>query len=129
AASLALGLSARTIARSQGANDRVVMGVIGAGGMGCSNMKGLLKVPNVEFAAVCDVDEKHVNDGVELITKAGGSAPKVHHDFRELLDRKDIDAVLIATPDHWHAIPFIAACEAGKDIYCEKPISHDLIED
>jgi predicted dehydrogenase len=128
AASLALGLSARTIARSQGANERVVMGVIGSGGMGKSNMSGLLKVPGVEFAAVCDVDEKHAAEGVELVIKAGGKEPKVHRDFREILDRKDIDAVLIATPDHWHAIPFIAACEAGKDIYCEKPISHDLVE-
>lgn len=128
AAALGLGLSARTMARAQGANDRVVMGVIGAGGMGRSNMSGLLKVPGVEFAAVCDVDEKQVNEGIGVITKAGGKEPKVHRDFRELLDRKDIDAVLIATPDHWHAIPFIAACEAGKDIYCEKPISHSLIE-
>jgi predicted dehydrogenase len=127
-AALGLGLSARTMARAQGANERVVLGVIGSGGMGRSNMTGLLKVPGVEFAAVCDVDEKQAAEGVGLITKAGGKEPRVHKDFRELLDRKDIDAVLIATPDHWHAIPFIAACEAGKDIYCEKPISHSLIE-
>ncbi len=127
-AALGLGLSARTWSRAQGANDRVVMGVIGSGGMGRSNMNGLLKVPGVEFAAVCDVDAKQAAEGVGVITKAGGREPQVHRDFRELLDRKDIDAVLIATPDHWHAIPFIAACEAGKDIYCEKPISHSLIE-
>src|SRR5882757_11441369 len=99
-AALGLGLSARTMARAQGANERVVMGVIGSGGMGRSNMGGLLKVPGVEFAAVCDVDEKQANEGVGIITKAGGKEPKVHRDFRELLDRKDIDAVLIATPDH-----------------------------
>ena len=127
-AALGLGLSARTIGRSQGANERVVMGVIGTGGMGKSNMSGLLKVPGVEFAAVCDVDTSQSDKAVALVTKEDRPAPKVYRDFREILDRNDIDAVLIATPDHWHAIPFIAACEAGKDIYCEKPISHDLIE-
>jgi predicted dehydrogenase len=128
AAALGLGLSARTMARAKGANDRIVMGVIGSGGMGVSNMKGLLKVPGVEFAAVCDVDGKQAEKGVGAVIDAGGKAPQVHRDFRELLDRKDLDAVLIATPDHWHALPFIAACEAGKDIYCEKPISHSLVE-
>lgn len=127
-AALGLGLSARTLSRAQGANERVVMGVIGAGGMGRSNMKGLLKVPGVEFALVCDVDKKQAEESVGVVVKEQRPAPQVCSDFREVLDRKDIDAVLIATPDHWHAIPFIAACEAGKDIYCEKPISHSLIE-
>ncbi len=127
-AALGLAMSARSYSQIKGANDRVVMGVIGSGGMGRSNMGGLLKVPGVEFAAVCDVDDKQAREGVGIVTKAGRPAPAVLKDFRALLDRKDIDAVLIATPDHWHALPFIAACEAGKDIYCEKPISHDLIE-
>ena len=128
AATAGLALSARSHSQVKGANERVVMGVIGSGGMGRSNLAGLLKVPGVEFAAVCDVDEKQASEGVGVVTKAGGRAPQVYRDFRAVLDRKDIDAVLIATPDHWHAIPFIAACEAGKDIYCEKPISHSLIE-
>jgi predicted dehydrogenase len=127
-AALGLGLSARVMSRAQGANDKVVMGIIGAGGMGRSNLSGLLKVPGVEFAAVCDVDKAQQDKALEILKKAGQPDPKVYGDFREVLDRKDIDAVLIATPDHWHAIPFIAACEAGKDIYCEKPISHDLME-
>ncbi|MEP6672429.1 MAG: Gfo/Idh/MocA family oxidoreductase [Chthoniobacter sp.] len=128
AAAVGLGLSARVMSRAQGANERVVMGVIGAGGMGRSNLSGLLKVPGVEFAAVCDVDKAQQDKALEILKKEGRPEPKVYGDFREVLDRKDIDAVLIATPDHWHAIPFIAACEAGKDIYCEKPISHDLTE-
>ncbi|MDR3405753.1 MAG: Gfo/Idh/MocA family oxidoreductase [Chthoniobacter sp.] len=128
AAAVGLGLSARVMSRAQGANERVVMGVIGAGGMGRSNLSGLLKVPGVEFAAVCDVDKAQQDKALEILKKEGRPDPKVYGDFREVLDRKDIDAVLIATPDHWHAIPFIAACEAGKDIYCEKPISHDLLE-
>jgi len=127
-AALGLGLSARTISRAQGANERIVMGVIGTGGMGRANMSGLLKVPGVEFAAVCDVDRAQSDKALEILSKEGRPMPKVYRDFREVLDRKDIDAVLIATPDHWHAIPFIAACEAGKDIYCEKPISHDIVE-
>lgn len=127
-AGLGLGLSARSWSRAQGANERVRLGVIGAGSMGRSNMNGLLKVPGVEFVAVCDVDDKQANESAGVVTKAGGAAPQTYRDFRALLDRKDIDGVLIATPDHWHALPFIAACEAGKDIYCEKPISHSLVE-
>jgi predicted dehydrogenase len=128
AATAGLALGPRLLAQSRGANDRVVLGVIGTGGMGRSNMKEFLKLPNVEIAAVCDVDEKMLQEGVGVVTKEGKPAPQQFKDYRALLDRKDIDAVLIATPDHWHALPFIAACEAGKDIYCEKPISHSLVE-
>jgi predicted dehydrogenase len=127
-AGLGLAANPRLWAQSRGANDRVVLGVIGTGGMGRSNMSEFLKLPDVDIAAVCDVDEKMLNEGVGVVTKAGRPAPQTFRDFRALLDRKDIDAVLIATPDHWHAIPFIAACEAGKDIYCEKPVSHSLVE-
>jgi predicted dehydrogenase len=128
AATAGLGLSARSWAQSHGANDRVRLGVIGTGGMGRSNMGEFLKLPNVQIAAVCDVDEKQLTEATGVVTKAGQPAPKHFHDFRALLDQKDLDAVLIATPDHWHAMPFIAACEAGKDIYCEKPISHSFVE-
>ena len=91
-------MSARVMSRAQGANEKVVMGIIGAGGMGRSNMSGLLKVPGVEFAAVCDVDKAQQDKALEILKKAGQPDPKVYGDFREVLDRKDIDAVLIATP-------------------------------
>ncbi|HEU4754156.1 MAG TPA: Gfo/Idh/MocA family oxidoreductase, partial [Armatimonadota bacterium] len=82
----------------------------------------------IPFAAVCDVDETHARQAAEQVSKAQGTTPEIFKDYRKLLERKDIDAVIIATPDHWHALPFIAACEAGKDVYLEKPISHNITE-
>ena len=129
AAGLTVGLSARSYAQSQGANDRIVLGVIGAGGMSRHNVGRFLRMGDaVDFAGVCDVDDKHADEQIAQITTGGRRTPKKYKDFRHLLEDKDINAVLINTPDHWHAIPFIAACEAGKDIYCEKPISHSFVE-
>jgi len=89
---------------------------------------GLLNIfksfPDVRVAAVCDVYEPHARHA----QSAAEGKPEVYHDFRKLLDRKDIDAVVIATPDHWHAIPTILACQAGKDVYCEKPLTHRIVE-
>jgi predicted dehydrogenase len=128
AAGLGIGLSARTYAQSKGANEKIVFGVIGAGGMARHNNSRFMQLPGVEIAAICDVDSKNADQTAAEVVKAGRPEPKKYKDFRDVLDRKDIDAVIINTPDHWHAIPFIAACEAGKDIYCEKPISHSFIE-
>lgn len=125
---LGLALAPRTYAQSKGANDKVIFGMIGCGGMGRHNLRKFMELSGVEIAAVCDVDEKHMNDAADDVVKAGRPAPKKFKDFRKLLEEKEINAVLIGTPDHWHAIPFIAACEAGKDIYCEKPISHSFVE-
>jgi predicted dehydrogenase len=121
-------LGPRAIAQTSGANDRIVLGLIGAGNMGRFNLRQLLDLPGVECAAICDVDAKHAEEGVADVLKKQARAPRVFKDFRQLLGQKDIDAVIIGTPDHWHAIPFIAACEAGKDIYCEKPVSHSFVE-
>jgi predicted dehydrogenase len=126
-ASLGFGLSSRLVAQSIGANDRVVFGLIGCGTMGRENMRHFLQL-NQPVAAVCDVDETHCERAAAEVVKAGQAAPKKFKDFRQLLEQKDINAVIIGTPDHWHALTFIAACEAGKDIYCEKPISHSLVE-
>ena len=128
AAGLTLAFSARSYAQSKGANEKVIFGVIGCGGMGRHNVKQFMKLQNVEFAAVCDVDDKHMDQMIDDIKKENRPAPRKFKDFRQLLDQKEITAVIINTPDHWHAIPFIAACEAGKDIYCEKPISHSFVE-
>lgn len=121
-------LSHRAFAQSKGANDKIVLGLIGAGGMGRSNVQDFMKLPGVAIGAICDVDRNHAEEGADDVFKKQGRAPEIYKDFRALLDRKDIDGVIVATPDHWHAIPFIAACEAGKDIYCEKPVSHSLVE-
>lgn len=121
-------LGPRAFAQAKGANDKIVLGLIGAGIMGRDNLRELLKVPGVECAAVCDVDRGHAEQGVQVALRQQSRRPEVYGDFRRMLERKDIDAVIISTPDHWHALPFIAACEAGKDIFCEKPISHSFVE-
>jgi len=107
-----------------GANERIIMGAIGCGGMGSGDINYFRANPEVEFAAVCDVDRNHLEEAVD---KAGGKAAP-YSDFRKLLERKDIDAVIVATPDHWHALPTILACESGKDVYCEKPLATSIGE-
>ncbi len=124
---LGLALSPRAFAQSKGANEKLTFGLIGCGGMGRANLKRFLDLGH-NLAAVCDVDDTHMDATIGDATKRNLPAPKKYKDFRQLLEQKDIDAVIIGTPDHWHAIPFIAACEAGKDIYCEKPISHSFVE-
>jgi predicted dehydrogenase len=130
AGGLGLGLSvdARLRAQSRGANDSISIGLIGCGNQGRSNLRDLMKLKGMRAAAVCDVDEIHLQNGARDVVEAGRPEPKKFKDFRQLLEQKDIDAVIIGPPDHWHAIPFIAACQAGKDIWCEKPISHNIVE-
>jgi predicted dehydrogenase len=125
---MGLALAPRMIAQSPGANNRVVFGLIGCGGMGRANLQQFMRSKEVEVAAVCDVDAGHLDNAAADVVNTGRPAPKKIKDFRRLLEQREIDAVIIGTPDHWHALPFIAACEAGKDIYCEKPISQSFVE-
>jgi predicted dehydrogenase len=111
-----------------GANEKIVAGVIGINGMGFADIKAFLGQPNTECAAICDVDENVLNARAADIEKIQGKKPAVYRDFRKLLENKDIDVVIIGTPDHWHCLPFIYACQAGKDIYCEKPLSNSIEE-
>lgn len=113
-----------TPARVLGANDRVRMGLIGCGNRGSYVISIFRKNPEVEVVAVCDVYEPH---RLKQQRRAGPQAT-AHLDYHEVLDRKDIDAVLIATPDHWHKQVLIDAVHAGKDAYCEKPIMHSIEE-
>jgi len=123
AAGLAVA-TARSRQRILGANDRILLGVIGPGARGQAVMRHFLKYPNVEFVSLCDIYDVHMRQAQEV---AGGNA-KEHLEYQELIDQQDIDAVLIATPDHWHAPMAIAACEAGKDIYIEKPLTFQISE-
>ncbi len=107
------GARSRTVL---GANERIVIGVIGTGRQGIDNMKNFM-AHGVEVAAVCDVYQPNLEKG---LAAAGGKA-KTLTDFRRILDDKSIDAVIVATPDHWHALPMVEACKAGKDVYVEKP--------
>lgn len=116
-----VGAAAR---RVLGANERVVVGLIGCGGRGRYVARLMREVSGVEFAAVCDVYAPNAEAARQW---AGGNA-RAYKDFRHLLERKDIDAVIVATPDHWHAIPTVLACQAGKDVYVEKPLAHNIRE-
>jgi predicted dehydrogenase len=109
-------------------NDNVVIGLIGCGGMGAANMRTLMQKQNVEVVALCDVDESRMTGDIKYVEEANGKKPAIFRDYRKLLEMKEINAVIVGTPDHWHALPLINACEAGKDAYCEKPISHDITE-
>jgi predicted dehydrogenase len=106
------------------ANDKVVVGLIGCGGRGRYVASKMREAPGVEFGAVCDVYEPNAARAKEW----AGPQARQYGDFRRLLEQKDLDAVLIATPDHWHAIPTIFACQAGKDVYVEKPLAHNVNE-
>jgi predicted dehydrogenase len=110
------------------ANDTVRLCVIGIGGRGGSHIAGFGRLPNVEVAAICDVDESHLQKGAAQVEKAGWKKPQAFGDFRKMLEDKSIDAVSIATPNHWHTLMTILACQAGKDVYVEKPCSHNIFE-
>jgi predicted dehydrogenase len=111
--------NALSASRILGANDRIRMGLIGSGGRGREDWGNFLNEPDVEPVAVCDVYDPFREQGIAMTQ---GRA-KPFKDFRKVLELNDVDAVLVATPDHWHAIMTVQACEAGKDVYCEKPLS------
>lgn len=109
-------------------SERIAVGLIGCGGMGWGDLKSALRLEHVDCLAVCDVDGGHLANVQAEVEKLRGKKPDGYGDYRRLIERKDIDVVIIATPDHWHALPFVEACMAGKDIYCEKPIAHNIVE-
>jgi predicted dehydrogenase len=111
-------------AGSPPANERVGVGFIGVGGMGSGHLGGYARSQSFPAVAVCDVD---ASQREKAAARVGPHCGK-HNDYRELLDRSDVDAVVIATPDHWHALCAVHACEAGKDVYCEKPLSLTIVE-
>ncbi|MDP8245613.1 MAG: Gfo/Idh/MocA family oxidoreductase [Candidatus Hinthialibacter antarcticus] len=119
-ASLALGVAPAI--NVIGANERINIGVIGCGGRGQYDLSLFLRDENVRALAICDVDQERI-DQTRKDKLKGDSSVKAFKDFRDLLEINEIDAVIIGTPDHWHAIPFVRACEAGKDVYCEKPLA------
>lgn len=106
------------------------VGLIGCGWYGKSDLFRLIQVAPVEVVSLCDVDRTMLSDCIDMTAQRQVShkKPAGFHDYREMLAKKDLDIVLIATPDHWHALPMIEACKAGVDIYCQKPISVDVIE-
>jgi predicted dehydrogenase len=110
-------------------SNRVVMAAIGTGWQGTGNMNDFLRIQDVQMVAACDLDTRHLENAVNTIHRRyGNKDARGYKDFRELLARKDIDAVMVATPDHWHALVEIEAAKNGKDIYGEKPLSRTIRE-
>ena len=129
ATGLATASLAQSSARAAGANDRIILGFVGCGGRGTWLLAEMFaRNKNLDFAYMCDPDSGRLAAGIKGAEKATGKAPKAAKDYREILEDKDVDAVFVCTPDHWHALPTILACQAGKDVYVEKPASHSIWE-
>jgi predicted dehydrogenase len=126
----AIGAAALAVAPPSSAAEsrKIVLGIIGPGGMGMNHVRTLLKRTDIEIAWVCDVDKNQLAKAAKTVEEGAKKAPKAGGDMRRLLDDKSVDAVLIATPDHWHAPAAILALDAGKHVYVEKPCSHNIRE-
>ncbi|MGH9720855.1 MAG: Gfo/Idh/MocA family protein [Bryobacteraceae bacterium] len=111
-----------------GANDRVKIAVVGVGGRGTGHAREYAGLPNARVAAVCDVNQAQTERVSVMVEKIQGVKPREFQDMRKLFEDKEIDAVSIATPNHWHALAAIWACQAGKDVYVEKPASYNMFE-
>jgi len=128
-ATLLTATSLRASGRVQGANDRVRIGLIGSGNRGRQVAGFCLKHPDAQYLAAADVFKPNVDNAVKLLSEAQkGTTVDGYDDYRRVLDRKDIDAVHIATPDHWHCQMVVEALDAGKDVYVEKPLSNNVEE-
>src|SRR5437870_5024475 len=121
----AAALSAAPAPAAPGPNDKLIVGLIGCGNRGIHDAGLFKSTPNVELAYVCDVDESRRQNAIE---KLGIAPRRAVSDLRKILDDKTVDAVVIATPDHWHSPAAILAVNAGKHVYVEKPISHNIRE-
>lgn len=127
----AVGLSLatpRTLRAALGANEKVRIAVIGCGGMGTRHIEALSVNPRCTVAAVCDCFKPRHENAMSVVEKLSGARPDGYQDFREVLDRKDIDGIFAPLPDHWHPLMTILACQAGKDVYVEKPVSPTVVE-
>ncbi|MBQ18499.1 MAG: dehydrogenase [Planctomycetaceae bacterium] len=114
--------------KKAGANERVRVGVVGAGGRALSLNRSFAENAFAEIVTIADLDPRRLPRAVEDVYRLQGSKPKTTNDFRHLIDDPSLDAIVVGTPDHWHAIPSIMACLAGKDVYVEKPDSHNIVE-
>ena len=109
-------------------SDKVRLGVIGVGGRGRGLLRDFSRLPDVDVAYICDADQASLERARQVLAGEGKPMPKTTYDMRHLFDDQQVDAVVVATPDHWHAPATILACDAGKDVYVEKPASHNIRE-
>src|SRR5258708_4940996 len=129
AAGLAVGTTAKSYGRIAGSNDRLNFAVIGLNGRGYAHLAGLKANKSAaRISHVCDVDSNILKKFADSVQREMGEAPAAEKDFRRILEQKDVDAITIATPDHWHAPMAIAGLQAGKHVYVEKPCSHNPAE-
>src|SRR5881397_2155067 len=126
----ALALSAIPSYAAELADQKKRVGLIGCGWYGKCDLLRLIQVAPVEVVSLCDVDKRMLADAADIVAtrQVSKKKPRIYGDYREMLKEKDLDIVLIATPDHWHALAMIAAVEAGADVYVQKPISVDVME-
>lgn len=111
------------------ASDKIKVALIGAKNQGWSNLATFIGFPNVECIAICDVDDKWLNQrAADVEKKTGKKPPFLYKDWRKVIENKDVDVVIVGTPDHWHCLITVAALEAGKDVYCEKPLGNSIAE-
>lgn len=110
--------------------DQLNIGAIGVNGMGFADLTSALKIPGVNVVAICDIDANVIANRMKDLTKMNVDTSKIktYDDYRKLLENKDVDAVIVGTPDHWHALIMMDACAAGKDVYCEKPVGNSIGE-
>jgi len=118
----------KAMKRSISANEKINIGLIGVRGRGFNVLQQVLKQPETECVALCDIDDTVIEDRMAEVLELQDRKPKVFKDFRKLLEEKDVDAVIIGTPDHWHCLQLVYACESGKDVYVEKPLANSLGE-
>jgi len=126
-----IGIASSIVAAVPGCapSDKVKVGLIGCNGMGFSNLSVFLDNHEVECVALCDIDDSVLNRRAAAIEKLRGAKPaNLYKDWRHLIDNKDVDVVIVGTPDHWHCLQMVAACQAGKDVYCEKPMGRTIEE-
>jgi predicted dehydrogenase len=109
-------------------SNQIRMGIIGCGGMGMGGLGAFLANQDVDFRVVCDVEDGRMGNAADLIEAERGHRPEMVKDFRHVIDRNDLDAVMVTTPDHWHALPTVYACQTGKDVYVEKPLARTIDE-
>lgn len=115
-------------ARAVGPNEEIRVAVCGVRGRGMDHVEGFLSQPEARVVAICDADEKVIGSAMKAVADRNGADPKFYQDIRKLLDDKEVDAISIAMPNHWHALATIWGCQAGKDVYVEKPASHTVVE-
>jgi predicted dehydrogenase len=128
ASSVMAAIGSRALRAAVSPGDKITLGVMGVNGRGSDLTRGFMALDGTEIAYICDVDERAMTRAVKAVSDKQGRAPKSVKDFRRVLDDKDVNALVIAAPDHWHGPATILACAAGKHVYVEKPASHNARE-